>query len=453
MSGMAHLKSREVWEFGDFQTPASLAAQVCAVLRRTGIAPSYILEPTCGGGAFIGAAATAFPTARLIGVDINARHVATARERVAAHVESRQIELREGDFFKLDWEAVLGSSTAPWLILGNPPWVTSADLGAMASGNLPAKSNVDGRRGIDALTGKSNFDISEWMLRRYLDWLRQRGGWIAVLVKSVVARKLLAHVWRTGYPVKTAAIYPVDARAHFGAEVDACLFVLTIEPGTASTACSVFDSFSATTPSHTIGFHDQLLVADVDAYLHWRHLAGHDRQYVWRSGIKHDCAKIMELSLADGLYRNGLDELVEIEDMFLYPLLKSSDVAKGGRGRDRVLLVTQRTPGEDTASIRLIAPRTWTYLQRHASLLAGRGSSIYRNRPPFSIFGVGDYSFTPWKIAISGFYKEFRFVPVGPVRGRPVVLRRHGVLPALQVPRGSQVLSRSPQCSASTGVL
>ena len=51
-----------------------------------------------------------------------------------------------------------------------------------------------------------------------------------------------------------------------------------------------------------------------------------------------------------------------------------------------------------------------------------RASSIYRNRPPFSIFGVGDYTFAPWKVAISGFYKKLAFVTVGPIKGKPVVL-------------------------------
>ena len=54
--------------------------------------------------------------------------------------------------------------------------------------------------------------------------------------------------------------------------------------------------------------------------------------------------------------------------------------------------------------------------------LGSRGSSIYRNKPPFSIFGVGPYTFAPWKIAISGFYKRLMFVRVGPVDGKPVVL-------------------------------
>ena len=65
---------------------------------------------------------------------------------------------------------------------------------------------------------------------------------------------------------------------------------------------------------------------------------------------------------------------------------------------------------------------TWQYLQKHSALLEKRGSSIYRGRPPFSIFGVGDYSFSPWKVAISGLYKKLEFVIVGNVNGKPIVL-------------------------------
>jgi hypothetical protein len=52
----------------------------------------------------------------------------------------------------------------------------------------------------------------------------------------------------------------------------------------------------------------------------------------------------------------------------------------------------------------------------------GRKSSIYRGQPDFAIFGIGPYSFAPWKIAISGMYKRCAFTMVGPVDGRPVML-------------------------------
>ena len=88
----------------------------------------------------------------------------------------------------------------------------------------------------------------------------------------------------------------------------------------------------------------------------------------------------------------------------------------------RYMLVPQRLVGEDTSRIEHEAPRTWEYLQSHADRLDGRVSSIYRNRPRFSIFGVGPYSFAPWKVAISGFYKCLEFRCIGPFEGKPVVL-------------------------------
>jgi len=85
------------------------------------------------------------------------------------------------------------------------------------------------------------------------------------------------------------------------------------------------------------------------------------------------------------------------------------------------MLVTQQFVGEDTNCIRAKAPKTWDYLKRHAALFDKRGSIIYKNKPAFSVFGVGPYSFAPWKVAISGFYKTLHFVKIGPVEGRPVV--------------------------------
>jgi len=42
---------------------------------------------------------------------------------------------------------------------------------------------------------------------------------------------------------------------------------------------------------------------------------------------------------------------------------------------------------------------------------------IYCGKPRFFIFGVGDYTFTPWKVAVSSFYKIPHFIKVGPMDG------------------------------------
>jgi len=95
-------------------------------------------------------------------------------------------------------------------------------------------------------------------------------------------------------------------------------------------------------------------------------------------------------------------------------LLKCSDLANGRNEPDRFILVTQRRVGEGTNDILTKAPRTWRYLDSHRSLFDARKSSIYSNRIPFALFGVGDYTFAPWKVAVSGLHRTPRFILVGP---------------------------------------
>lgn len=46
--------------------------------------------------------------------------------------------------------------------------------------------------------------------------------------------------------------------------------------------------------------------------------------FKWRQGVKHDCSKIMELSLCNERLINGLKETVDIELKYVFPLIKSS---------------------------------------------------------------------------------------------------------------------------------
>jgi hypothetical protein len=101
--------------------------------------------------------------------------------------------------------------------------------------------------------------------------------------------------------------------------------------------------------------------------------------------------------------------------------LKSSDIAHQ-KSSSRYVLVTQSKVGAETDSIAIHAPLTWRYLSQHQAFFDRRKSSIYKGKPPFSIFGVGDYSFAPWKVAISGLYKKLNFCLISPHEGKPVML-------------------------------
>ena len=412
-------------EFGDFQTPIRLSRQVCRLLTQKGISPSVIIEPTCGKGSFILASLEYFPKIRIVfGVEVNANHIRPLRQELNCRNLSDKTEIRHCDFFGVDWETILAEFSEPLLIIGNPPWVTNSTLGQLNSQNLPEKTNFQNHSGLDALTGKSNFDISEWMLLHLIQLMSGRDGVLAMLVKTSVARKVLKHLWGEKIGIGQSDIYLLDGKKEFGVSVDMCLFVCNTNGDYKNQICKVYDGVTEEVFLTTFGFSDGHLVASINHYDQWRHLISTNEEiYKWRSGIKHDAAKVMELTKHTAFYRNGLDETCVLEGDYVYPLLKSSDIAKGAVEHPRRwVLVPQSYVGESTAHIKHNAPKTWDYLNDHKTFFDKRKSSIYNNKPKFSIFGIGDYSFALWKVAISGLYKNIKFVVVGPYKDKPIML-------------------------------
>jgi hypothetical protein len=417
-------KTKAKAEFGDFQTPEALAAQICALLARLDCKPVSLIEPTCGEGNLLFAALTQLTTVRqAIGLDISPDYVAAAQRRSAQEVNTTaDVRIVQGNFFDTDWDSLIEPLPSPLLVIGNPPWVTNAALSALGSLNVPEKTNFQKHVGLDAITGKSNFDISEWILIRILHWLNNKDATVAMLCKTSVARKILAYAWKQEITVSESAIYRINAAAHFDASVDACLLVCGFAPSAHNFDTPIFSSLTATEPEQIIGYRDGEVIASVEGYNLWKHLRGYENNK-WRSGIKHDCSKVMELTREGDRYRNGLGALVELETDYLFPMMKSSEIASDANlTPKRWMLVPQRSVREDTTQIRDMAPKTWEYLEAHGHLLDKRGSVIYKNRARFSVFGIGEYSFAKWKVAISGFYKKLSFKVIGSYEGKPIVL-------------------------------
>lgn len=419
------IDERERIEFGDFQTPPLLARRVVDFLTSRGLKPRSVLEPTCGLGAFVEASLAAFTDSTTItAFDVNADYVQKTAALDGLASTRGRLDCKVANFFAHDWLATLVSLPEPTVIIGNPPWVTASGLGALGSANLPEKSNFQNRRGLDALTGKSNFDVAEWMLLKLLDAGRGRDVTVAMLVKTSVARRVLSHLWRTGASVEDAGIFRFDASLHFGVSADACLFYCRLG-NSAALECIVADLERPDVPLGRVGWRDGALVSDPPAYDRHKSLliSGSGSPFRWRSGVKHDCSAIMELRrVAQGQFINGNGQQVELEPEYVYPLLKGTDIFHGRVEEVRKwLLITQGKPGEDTSVIARLAPRTWAYLNTHCEQLDSRRSSIYRDRPRFSVFGVGPYTFAPWKVAISALHKRLVFATVGPVEDRPVV--------------------------------
>ena len=243
---------------------------------------------------------------------------------------------------------------------------------------------------------------------------------LALLLKNSVIRNVVHEQGRQPFPVSEICQYPIDAKREFGAAVAASLLLLRFGGGGADT-CRVVD-FYTSRPLPAYGWREGHFVADLAGYDRCGYMDGVS-PLQWRSGVKHDCAKVMELTRRDGLFVNGFGERVDIEDAMLYPLLKSSDLKGDGITATRkYVIATQHAAADGTAWIEHTCPQAWRYLMEHAALLDGRASSIYRGRPRFCLFGIGPYSFQPYKVAISGLYKQTHFSLVEPVDGKAVIL-------------------------------
>jgi len=408
-------------EYGDFQTPPNLAAAVVTFLRDSGISPSIVVEPTCGIGSFALAAEKGFHAVRqVIAFDINPDYVVAVR-KMLRNTDGVRCQVTQQDFFTFNWKKFFAAFQGEILILGNPPWVTNAALGTLGSDNVPKKTNFQNHSGFAAKTGKANFDISEWILIKLIEALNNQRGCVAMLCKTATARKVLRHGWVKHFNIGRASIHLIDAAAHFGVSVDACLLIVHTGVPDPSPTAEVYSDLSLDHKVTTFGLMGRDIVADVDEYNRLRDLDGLS-YYAWRSGIKHDAASVMELKKKDSAYINGIGEQVNLEPTYIYPLLKSSDLANCRLTPQRFVLVTQRKPSDDTKVISKSAPKTWSYLLRHADILDRRQSIIYQRRPRFSVFGIGDYTFSPWKVAVSGLYKNCHFEVVGKHQNKPVVV-------------------------------
>jgi hypothetical protein len=209
----------------------------------------------------------------------------------------------------------------------------------------------------------------------------------------------------------------------------------------------VFDTLEATSAATAIGFARGRLIADPKGYERWAFVDG-TCPLTWRQGLKHDAAAVMELTLGlashdqPATLQNKRGETVDVERAHVYPLLKGTDLSRDEPVPPRrAVIVTQSRIGEDTRPLEHTAPRLWAYLSRNAGSFAKRKSSIYRDQPPFALFGIGPYSFAPYKVAVSGLHKHVRFHAIGPAEERPVMLDDTSYFVACSSPEHAALLT------------
>lgn len=387
-------------EYGDYQTPVEFAEKVCVYLKDfRHIEPSAIVEPTCGVGGFL-KSSLLFNASEYYGIEINPEYCDICRNEI----QDDRVKIINSDFFAFSSKALI-QDKRQILVIGNPPWVTNSTLSALGSNNLPLKANFKGLKGIDAITGASNFDICEYIILQLINEYRNTNTVISMLCKTSVARNVFKELKRNYINFLSCDMLEFDAAKVFGINASACVLVIQLsEKEVSSDVCNVYDFEKPEAVKSQFGYADGQFYSNLDAET--ENFDGHCC-FEWRQGVKHDCSKVMELTMRNGTLQNGQKENVQIEDDIVFPLIKSSMFkAPIIHSFSKYVIVTQKKAREETGHLEKELPKTWEYLCDNIELFKNRKSSIYRGAPPFSIFGVGDYSYSKFKVGVSGFYKQ-----------------------------------------------
>ncbi|MGI6718903.1 MAG: SAM-dependent methyltransferase, partial [Bacteroidales bacterium] len=388
----------------------------------------FVLEPTCGKGNFLLAAIKqSKKLKKVVGVEIYQPYVWETKFKILEHFISTkentkpEIDIIHANAFEFSYEDLAKSTQdLKTLIIGNPPWVTNSELGSIDSKNLPQKSNFKKHSGFEAITGKGNFDIGEYISLIMLRCFDRHNGAFAFLIKNSVVKNLIYDQKQNKFRIGQTENLNIDSKKEFNVSVNACLFLthLNCEP---ELTCTAFDFYTKDKLT-TFGWYKDKFVYSVQDYDESSIVDGKST-FVWRSGVKHDCSKVMELEQVNGHFKNALGEEINLENNLTYGLLKSSDLKEDKTNSFRKLtIITQKKIGQETKYIKDKYPLTYKYLTSHKEYFDKRKSSIYKDKPSFSIFGIGDYSFAPYKVAISGLYKSTHFTLVSPSNSKPIML-------------------------------
>lgn len=410
------MHNSEARSMGDYQTPPDFSNLVCRYLKNVcNLHPDAVIEPTCGQGNFL-RSALLLDAKEYIGIEINPQYCAQCRETI----RDPRVRIIEQSIFGLATLPLLHTRGSV-LILGNPPWVTNSYLSTTESPNLPQKENFKHLHGMDALTGASNFDICENIILQMAHEYVGHLAVLAMLCKTSVARNVFQEFHRERLPFRSYKILRFDAKKVFSVHVDVCLLLMDLNESSAlQDVCEVASLDDSLKPSSYFGYRSGRFYSNLTGEADDFEGAS---CFSWRQGIKHDCASVMELCRSETGYKNRMQERVDIEETSVFPLVKSSMLKEPIlHDFQKYVIVTQKKIREDTRLLQKTAPKTWRYLTDHRTALDRRKSIVYQGTPPFSTFGVGLYSFAPYKVGISGFYKQPIFSLLHNTDGKPVML-------------------------------
>lgn len=171
-----------------------------------------------------------------------------------------------------------------------------------------------------------------------------------MLCKTSVARNICIELAKNNFKAD-CIIAHFDNKKVFDINVSACLLICDFRSNDLLIKQCDIDDFDNLT---LLEFDGKALRAELSEEL--SPLLG-TTQLKWRQGVKHDCAKVMELHVDGDNLRNKLGETINVEDAYLYPYIKSSASREHFiSGSQLRVPMTQRKIGDDTSGLKTDAP-------------------------------------------------------------------------------------------------
>lgn len=132
-------------------------------------------------------------------------------------------------------------------------------------------------------------------------------------------------------------------------------------------------------------------------------------------------------NITEGAKKKATSTHAAVEEALLYPLLRGRDVGRWSAIPSAHILMTQdpkRRRGIDSRTMETTYPRGHSYLVKFEKALRARAAfrRYFRDDDPFwSMFNVGEYTLSPWKVVWREQAAGLMAAVVGPVKRRPVV--------------------------------
>jgi len=451
-------------DLGEFFTPDWLADKTIALGGFNGEMDKIVFDPGCGSGSFLLAAAAKKLEQQapapvvlnsIIGCDLNPLSVLSARLNFLLLLSKHfQLPLPEVELPIFHYDSVFQTplgNTAPAslqkclvngcdYLIGNPPWISWNCLPPVyrkrLENELLTQYVLFDFHGQAARLGHSNDDYLSTFTLVTIDRYLKQNGICSFIIKQPLLTNVAGKTFRrfeirrsNGEIMPLRVLKAADLRAldPFGIGNETAILVL--EKGALTTYPVAYDIWSQPNghietkaeraqPSELAEASSAWIVISNE----WRSTKFMEglNPYEIRHGLKHDAAEVLIVRCIEKkhdrlrIQRMAADETTyEIEADWIYPFLQPRHLKKWGRDGNFYFLMPQRKAGEDNEK-ELIEqfPLTHAFLKHFAQQFAARRSKVFLDKPFYGLFGLGSYTWAPYKVCWVGLGFQPRFAVV-----------------------------------------